>query len=170
MLQMLFAFLIAVVQVSRSPGWLLLKLINTRHNDAEFDSLIRAHEEYSTLGVTARAFLRTAVSSYNIWFWFKGVDTLPTQMSCSPVIFLFAPLQLEKAKTAFQVISILYFYFVGSSLYHVARIFAWCKRQLTGCNISNAASKEWWLKSFKKLWKLYIESSTTCTTRKAPKR
>jgi len=161
MLQMLFAFLLAVVQVSRSPGWLLLKYINKTGIKVELHSLIRAHEEYSTLGgVTARAFLRTAISSYNIWFWFRGVEELPTQMNCSPVIFLFAPLQLERVKTAFQVISILYFYFVGSSLFHVVRLLRWCKHQLTGCNISDGASKEWWSNGVEKLWKMYISSST----------
>jgi hypothetical protein len=70
-------------------GWVLLSLWEEdKDTRSSFHDVINAHQKLSISGMMARACLRTAISSYNIWFWFKGLQSLPILGSCAPKIFL----------------------------------------------------------------------------------
>lgn len=150
MLQMLFAFLLSVFQVSKSTIWSLLDFIEDRGQQTSYRDLIRAHGELSTLGRMARSCLRTAIASYNVWYWYKGFETLPTQESCVPVIFLFAPVHLKKAITFFRILSLVYFYYIGFPTLEIAFIIFSCREQWTKWNKwnkSKASSKRSFLQT-----------------------
>lgn len=174
MLQMLFAFLFSVFYVSQSAGWSIFKGMRSELGQAfpsEFVAMVQAHERYSGLGTFARACLRTAIASYNIWFWFTGINSLSVEPGSSPQIFLFARIQLDSAKIFFRVLALLYFYWAGGSFRHIAAFIRAIRKLRRKQNNTAIALKEHpkgsWKKfnySWKRLylfaWEQYLSSST----------
>ena len=59
----------------------------------------------SAWGSRYRALVVTGMSAYAVWFWFRGLDTLPTS-PCGSVAFLFAKVVLKgKVRFFFQVMA-----------------------------------------------------------------
>ena len=118
MLQMLFAFLIAVYHVGASVKWVLFDPTNQvlystvdsslRWTDVASE-LAQAHADISRLGTFLRQCLTLAISAYNVWFWFPGSGFLDFGRPCQSEMFLFSRLDLHgNAKIFFQVLSTFY--------------------------------------------------------------
>jgi hypothetical protein len=163
MLQMLFAFLLSVFQVSISFGWAYLRVLEDVGTRMSLHELIEAHFEASTAGTMARACLRTAISSYNVWFWFKGLADLPTENRGAPTIFLFAPVHLRRATTFFKVLSILHFYYVGGPFLQIRLLIGAYRRQKRQRSKTDTGHKTSIIRSLKEvvlnLWEGYVSSS-----------
>ena len=121
MLQMLFAFLVAVYHIGPSNKWLLFEITTaalngTLKSDMELLDMLselgRAQNNVSKLGTTMRQFLALAITSYNIWFWFPGSGFLDADQHCNSSVFIFAKVDLHgNARIFFQVLSVLYLLF-----------------------------------------------------------
>lgn len=99
MLQMLFAFLVAVYHIGLSIKWILFDHMTAILNgmmDSDTvwldvaSELGRAQGDVSQLGITMRQFLALAITSYNVWFWFPGSDFLDSGRHCNSSVFIFA--------------------------------------------------------------------------------
>jgi hypothetical protein len=138
LLQMLFAFLIAVYHIGPSLKWYLFDFLTrilkgTMERDLDWweiaSELGRAQVDVSNLGTTMRQFLALAITSYNVWFWFSGSDLLDSGRHCSSEIFVFARVDLHGDATIFfQVWGIIYLLYqvhqcswsIGPTSYFVA--------------------------------------------------
>jgi hypothetical protein len=117
MLQILFTFLLAVFTVAMSPTWIAMAIFQQQtlpDMPTGVRSMFLAHQKFSDLGSTARRCLQLAIACYNIWFWFKGVDSLGSIETCMPVAFLVVPIHLDgSARRFYQSIAIIYFYYLA---------------------------------------------------------
>ncbi|KIW25847.1 uncharacterized protein PV07_08987 [Cladophialophora immunda] len=119
MLQMLFAFLLAVYHVGSSTKWVFFELMRhslefpgTKIGDNLMHSLSelgRAKKDVSPLGTMLRRFLTIAIAAYNVWFWFTGSFFLDRDRACQSAMFLFARLNLHGSpQVLFRLLSTLY--------------------------------------------------------------
>jgi hypothetical protein len=126
MLQMLFAFLVAVYHIGASFKWFCFEVLSAILNGvmesgldwSEVESeLGQAQRNVSQLGTTMRQFLALAIASYNVWFWFPGSGFLDSVQHCNSSMFLFARVDLHgNARIFFQVLGVLYLLFQVYSL------------------------------------------------------
>jgi hypothetical protein len=63
---------------------------------AEYHAFFRTDNPFggftATLAIIARALIAGGVTSYNVWFWFKGAEYLDVIENCPAYLFLFAKL------------------------------------------------------------------------------
>lgn len=59
-----------------------------------FEDLMKAHMNVSDLGAAFRLLLSIAVSCYNVWFWFKGVNVLNWN-DCESYMFFFTKVSMD---------------------------------------------------------------------------
>ena len=117
MVQLMLAFLLAVFHISNT-AWAFFEIVSrilsgTWQVDAKMQDLYSdlgfVRRNISPLGITIRSILALAIASYNVWFWFGGSDALDSGLHCSPMVFLFASVDVHgKARYFFMVFSILY--------------------------------------------------------------
>jgi hypothetical protein len=84
----------------------------------EIIALAKARGSFSSFGKAVRTVLRTAIASYNVWFWFRGTGLLDNTNSCAAEIFLFArvALQNRKVRQFYRTIAVLYLYFTADDI------------------------------------------------------
>jgi len=121
MLQMLFAYLVAVYHIGASFKWFCFEILSAILNgmmepDLDWSDVVselgQAQSDVSQLGTTMRQFLALAIASYNVWFWFPGSGFLDSVQHCNSSMFLFAQVDLHgNARIFFQVLGVLYLLF-----------------------------------------------------------
>ena len=84
MLQLIFAFLLAVVSTNSRLKWAIRGALGImEEKDFQF---LKKHLSASKIGESWRAYLALAIACYNVWFWFR----FDAPGSCRAYIFLFA--------------------------------------------------------------------------------
>jgi hypothetical protein len=127
MLLIIFAFLLSVFNTSRSPGWSILEILQQMNKipalPAEFVKLRNAHNTFSDIGAMARNCLKTAIVTYNVWFWFKGVDELSHSVSCVPMSFLFVPISLNsgRVRSFYKAFAVIYLYYTSFPFKYIGK-------------------------------------------------
>lgn len=140
MLQMLFAFLVTVYHIGTSFKWEMFELITailsgTILSGIEWLDMLselgQAQADISQLGTTMRQFLASAITSYNVWFWFPGSDFLDSDRHCSSSVFIFTKVDLH-GNIFFQVLGVLYLLFqvykltwTAGPVLHLIKQWAW---------------------------------------------
>jgi hypothetical protein len=157
MLQILFTFLLSVFTTTMSPTWVAVMVLQheaIRDMPNDWKSLILAHQKFSDLGTVARSCLQVAISSYTIWFWFKGIESLASNETCTPVAFLIVPIHLDGAARRFyQTIAILYFYYIAFPY----RYISWCLSFLLRQNTKQAWEKLSSASSYRRQWRRVLK-------------
>ncbi|KAE9362622.1 hypothetical protein N431DRAFT_144436 [Stipitochalara longipes BDJ] len=80
---------------------------------------------FPLLGSTIRVCLASAICSYNLWFWFRGLDKL-SRPNCQPLGLLFAQVNLmRRARVFFQIWAVLMTILFGSATLSEMLLFSW---------------------------------------------
>ena len=108
MLQLIFAFLLAVVSTNSRLKWAIRGALGImEEKDFQF---LEKHLSASKIGESWRAYLALAIACYNVWFWFS----FDAPSSCRAYIFLFTKLSPESVgQQVFRVFAVLYLFYKG---------------------------------------------------------
>ena len=108
MLQLIFAFLLAVVSTNSRLKWAIRGALGImEEKDFQF---LKKHLSASKIGESWRAYLALAIACYNVWFWFR----FDAPGSCRAYIFLFAKVSPGSVgQQFFRVFAVLYLFYKG---------------------------------------------------------